>query len=635
VKSLVLAASLVGLCAALAAGVPSALAVDYVWANPVSGNWIDPAMWSPSGSPGAGDTATINAGGGPSPSPYTVTGLGAVGAFTLDSPDATVLLSSFGTVPVNGPYLFQNGTVTCSHSITWTGGGTLTNNAQMSVSHYVVVECPFVQSGNLLIQSAITSTHYPGATFAVDDGFANSGTITLDSIAPDFGALLAVDGTLANMGTIHTVAGAGNDRGINATVANDGQILIDTDTYLYAGLPGGNRQHVNRGLVHVAAGKTLYLAAKDTSYVVEQSFDQDAGTLQIDGTLAVGDRATFNYNGGTILGPVVMTTSDQSLSNPYGNVLNIAPGATNPAEFIVRSTCRFGGNVLVGQTITVGSRDWISGGSVIGKIGGVLGAARSFTNYGTITLGEYGGGGLVGPDGATLTNAGVLNVNTALAPGSTSNVGIELINDGEVHVATPVWLSSVYSESVNNGNFRILGTTMTLKTCRFTNNPDGTLSGTGTIDVSQGQLMPPTGSPLTNRGTLAPGLSIGTLAVKGMYASQPAFTQTDSGVLEIEIGDEGNDLLAITGKAFLNGLLDVQLYDGFTPQLGDTFDVLTATGGITDNGLALSPEDLGRWQIGYVAEGKTLRLTCVPEPSTLALLALASLTAGALGRRRR
>ncbi|MBN2022619.1 MAG: PEP-CTERM sorting domain-containing protein [Pirellulales bacterium] len=614
-KTLVVTASVIGACVPFLADVNAAGAVDYTWAGPVSGDWADVAKWNPTGVPGGdpADTASITATG----AAYTVNGMGSLSAFTLDSPDATVLLATTRIIPVNGPYRFENGSVTCRSYINWSGSGTLTNNAQMTILDHVNVSCPFVQNGHLLIQGGpVNDAHISSGNFI------NAGTITLDSTDPAFGSRLSA-GDLTNAGTIHSAAGAGGARDINALVTNEGQILIDADTVL---TPTAG-DHVNRSFTRVAAGKTLTVMGASKHY--GPVFNQDAGTLQIDGELVLSNSATFNYNGGTILGPVVLADTFMEMTLLHPNHLNIAAGATDPAEFVLRSSCALGGDLHAGQTITLDIPVPIQGMSAC-----TLYAAGS-TNFGTIALAGHGGVLSCGTrPGDTLTNAGILNINATRSPQIGTYIEGRLTNNGEVNISSPVAfiepLGGAPSRpfgAVNNGHLRLLNTTMTFNMgCKLTNGPEGTLSGGGTIDVRHAL-----GQKLTNEGVLAPGLSVGTLTIDGLGVT---FHQTDSGVLEIEIGEAGHDVLAITGGASLAGLLDVQLQDGFVPRPGDAFDVLTTTLGFMDNSLVLSPEDRGLWTMQYVDEGKTLRLVCVPEPATWALLALGAAAMAAVRRRR-
>jgi hypothetical protein len=91
----------------------------------------------------------------------------------------------------------------------------------------------------------------------------------------------------------------------------------------------------------------------------------------------------------------------------------------------------------------------------------------------------------------------------------------------------------------------------------------GTLKGSGTINTN-----------VLNGGTMRPGTSPGLLNVNGDY------TQTADGQLEIEIagtvpGTE-YDQLNISGHATIDGTLNINLVDGFTPQHGQTFQALAA-----------------------------------------------------------
>ena len=87
---------------------------------------------------------------------------------------------------------------------------------------------------------------------------------------------------------------------------------------------------------------------------------------------------------------------------------------------------------------------------------------------------------------------------------------------------------------------------------------------------------------LNNHGTVAPGLSAGTLTIDG------DFNDSADGTLAIEFGGTATgefDQLAVTGNADLAGTIEITLIDGFVPMPGDSFVILTAaavTGEFTD-----------------------------------------------------
>ncbi|MBI3833209.1 MAG: autotransporter outer membrane beta-barrel domain-containing protein [Planctomycetes bacterium] len=96
----------------------------------------------------------------------------------------------------------------------------------------------------------------------------------------------------------------------------------------------------------------------------------------------------------------------------------------------------------------------------------------------------------------------------------------------------------------------------------------GALTGTGTLI-----------GPVSNSGgTISPGSSAGVLTLSGNY------TQGAGGTLAIELGgtNPGTDFdqFPVSGNAVLAGTLRVKLIDGFTPQAGQQFQILTA-GNIT------------------------------------------------------
>jgi cyclophilin family peptidyl-prolyl cis-trans isomerase len=79
--------------------------------------------------------------------------------------------------------------------------------------------------------------------------------------------------------------------------------------------------------------------------------------------------------------------------------------------------------------------------------------------------------------------------------------------------------------------------------------------------------------PLVNRGTLAPGLQLGSITVQ-------TYQQFFDGTLDIQLRetapDTEHDRLVVTEFAYLGGRLDVSLLSGFVPAAGDAFTVLSA-----------------------------------------------------------
>ncbi len=143
----------------------------------------------------------------------------------------------------------------------------------------------------------------------------------------------------------------------------------------------------------------------------------------------------------------------------------------------------------------------------------------------------------------------------------------------------------------------------------FTN--QGTMTGDGSFIFSGG-------AQLVNEGMISPGESPGTLSVSG------SGTFANSSGLLIEIG--GNlqgteyDFLTFSGTAALDGMLMIDLINGFTPQQSDVFTFLSASSitGSFDNAISQVFFAEGSFDVNYTSNLVTLsNFSSVPEPSTL------------------
>ncbi len=77
---------------------------------------------------------------------------------------------------------------------------------------------------------------------------------------------------------------------------------------------------------------------------------------------------------------------------------------------------------------------------------------------------------------------------------------------------------------------------------------------------------------VNNGGAISPGHSIGQTHVTGNMT-------VTSGSLDIELASADlADMVVVDGEAMLGGVLDVFLLDGFTPTLGDNWQIITAGG---------------------------------------------------------
>ncbi|MEM1166849.1 MAG: hypothetical protein AAGI30_11225 [Planctomycetota bacterium] len=164
----------------------------------------------------------------------------------------------------------------------------------------------------------------------------------------------------------------------------------------------------------------------------------------------------------------------------------------------------------------------------------------------------------------------------------------------------------------------------------------GVLGGTGTFDFIDGILI--------NDGTIAPGLSTGTLTWDG------GLQQSETATLDLEIaGFDDFDMLSITGTFEAEGFIDVTTLGGFDPAAtmdpSAVFEVLTASSvtGNFDNAIADVGTGIAAGVVGsdgtifdvIYTDTSVLITNVVAIPSPGGLVALIGAGGVMVGRRRR
>ena len=159
----------------------------------------------------------------------------------------------------------------------------------------------------------------------------------------------------------------------------------------------------------------------------------------------------------------------------------------------------------------------------------------------------------------------------------------------------------------------------------FTNQPGGTVEGYGAINLNS--LGTHT---LANAGTIAPGMSIGTLSITGNLG------QAASGILGIEIGAvDSNDLLVVSGSAALDGVIQVALLGGYVPSVGDSFRVLNygSHTGSFQGAVTVAGGDV-TWSVQSLEGFTQITVEQVPAPG-VGLFGAAGVTLLGIAHRRR
>jgi T5SS/PEP-CTERM-associated repeat protein len=205
---------------------------------------------------------------------------------------------------------------------------------------------------------------------------------------------------------------------------------------------------------------------------------------------------------------------------------------------------------------------------VIGRSSGSIGTVRvdgadsrfwfaesqSLVAYADLFVGLQGQGVLLVTGGGSVASGSGF---VAFSSGGTGSVTI----DGP----TSVW-TNVYDVTVGRlgDGIVILINGGTIKGSNVYVSPLGEVNGDGNIAPVAVDLN------VQNGGLVSPGNSISALNIYGDY------TQVATGELLIELSSVGYDQLLVTGDATLAGTLTVDFVDGFIPDIGQTFTMLTA-----------------------------------------------------------
>lgn len=522
----------------------SAQAATYNW-NCTSGNWANTACWSPNGIPIYPDTIYVS---------------------TVSS--ANTLLTVDSATTANAGTLYIDASAGTTVNLQQTGG------EMHAFSEYVgyssLGTSVYTQSGgsNIVANGSLYVGYGSGSdgTYNLSNigslwdnsteyiGYSGTGTFTQSGGTNHTQSALSLGINSGSNGTYNLIAGnlsnawveLGND-GIGTFTQNGGSHTTN-DIYIGNGTGSGTYNLIN-GNLSGGLGEYVGNASNGT-------FTQSGGTNAVYalvlGRLS-GSNGTYNLDGG------ILTVNGGNIQNGAGtSTLNISNGTLTVG----------GGN----GSISVGNL-------VLGSITG------SNVNYALTSTGLYQGvnkvagalttGNLViGKDGAgtfTQTNGANMTTGTVTLAANAGSSGTYNLNGGSLHAA---------NITVNSGGtFNFNGGTLAV------NQFNGNLANLG--------------------GTLAPGNSPGITNVTGNYS------QSGAGIFAVEIGGTGLgqfDILNISGAATLDGTLSVSLFDWgsglFTPQVGDSFDILTAqilSGQFSTLNLAALDNGLA-WNISYLTD---------------------------------
>jgi hypothetical protein len=536
-----------------------------------SGNWSDPLTWS-AGEPSQTLSALVDGS-------FTVTVNQAGEATNLL--DVGTAAGQTGNVDITGGDLTVSNVVPADFPSSIRLGQVAGSTGNLTMS-----------AGTVAINGAV------GSGFAIADALiGDNGTGTMTLTGGNFTAADEVFVALGGSsdGTLNVSGGTLNVAGRNLLVA-------------FFGGANGKFNLSGTGIVNVDEFLFTSFDPGATSMLT-----QTGGTLTIGQAFVLGrnGNASYTHSGGTINVPAVGGNGDFVAGDGgLNNVFNISDSATVNAGRHVLVAAFGGSQSTVNQT---GGTINADGGVFVGRdgtgtwnmSGGVLNQNGTGNENNNLFVGRDGG-----PPGAQGTgtfnqSAGTVNIagNVFLGDFDHSE-GTYNISGGELHVA---------------GNLNV-GAALASNAVVFPPghalNADGTfvVSGAGgVIDVAGDLLANPDDNPRFGGGG-----------------------EHNDSTLVFEILDgSGVSLIDVTGVADLTGAdIDVDVLGG-SFGFGSTFDLITATS-ISADYLQVA-EDLGSISLSIVGggNGQILRATLVPEPSSLAMVAVGLVAALGWVRQRR
>jgi hypothetical protein len=357
--------------------------------------------------------------------------------------------------------------------------------------------------------------------------------------------------------------------------------------------------------------------------------------------LSIGAFGAINLNGGTVR---------------FDNYIRVAGGSVN----FTSGTVQMAGNRTIGSDGAI--QDWFGASPTIGM-------GQNLVIEGSATLSAAAPLTLVG--GSLTASSLQLSTGSHLLSSQTSQVTAPVlaqtgssiaVSSGQLTIGDATSANGFYS----NGALQVGASTLVLADADgavldgaahvtlgasgnpgtlstengLTLNAGGSIAGNGTIDspnnsatslVLNGTV---TGNSSAERLTL-PGFVKGNgvldnVDFTGTYSpgAGPASVNLGSakyeGELDVDLGgltagtefDQVNHNLG-SSVAELGGTLNVSLLNGFAPQLGDTFEILTAVGGVSGTfATTMLPALAGNlmWNVNYAANAVDLVVAATPPP---------------------
>jgi hypothetical protein len=281
------------------------------------------------------------------------------------------------------------------------------------------------------------------------------------------------------------------------------------------------------------------------------------GNMVVTDTLALhGSAIDVPVHNGGVITATVANYLNRAYTNDAGSILRLS--YTSNAGAVIEVDSGFTNNgllELVNTYSTANTRVRAASGSLVNSPTGTI-AISGTTGWSNIET--------------ELNNQGAMELDWYLRLDSASAAHV---NSGTINLTggnLVINQSGTSPSFTNTGTMTIdSGYTLDINGGAFNNEAAGTLAGDGTIDMAGGVTS------FTNAGIISPGSSPGALTITGMDMVQEVTSLIN---IEIESPTGGSfDSLSVAGNVTKGGILNVDLYNGYFPTIGDSIPFLSAT----------------------------------------------------------
>ncbi len=479
-----------------------------------------------------------------------------------------------------------------------------------------------------------------GVVLTVSGPISNAGTITLAGTSTNTWLEIGSNVSLTGTGTLilssnpnaiwsnnssnvltnsSTITGGGSIGNQNMGLVNSGTI-ISTDSVVGLNINAGAAGFSNTGTLETSKGGQLYIVGSANSFL---NYNATTNTLTGGTYTANGSSIYFfgSSSGITTLAARVtqeaggmfinLTNDTNALANLASitstGVLTTQVGFTQPGAFSMAGAL----NILPSTSFSVGSLAQIKNGALTGgqwvldsnfNITGT--PANILTNSATLTL-----------SGGTFFNT--FDGSNAFANLNANKKTLRILNFA--HFTTAGTLTNSGQMTIAKGcKLTIGGTGTSYSQTTGKTTMDGMLIGTASI---AGGTFLGAGSITGNvalGSTTAATLSLGDAGKAAQVKVTGTYTQNSTGTLTAAIGGTTvatqYSQLKVVGAANLSGTLKATLINAFTPTVGQTFTVLSATsvaGTFSNSTIAINSSE--HFAISYTATSVVLTVTAGPS----------------------